>query len=171
MGGGPGFRVHQFGGGVPRRRPRTANPNQPEAVPDAWSILRQLLPLLILFILPLVSSFFSGSSTPSGPTYRTDAAAPPHTMERTTPKLNINYFVNPSDIEELSPRKLRQLDTRVEVDFINGLSYECDSQVRMRERMIQEAQGWFFPNVEKMKVSRGMELTACRKLEKLNYRK
>ncbi|KAJ5915131.1 J domain-containing protein [Penicillium verhagenii] len=166
MGGGPGFRVHQFGGAAPRRRPRATNSGQPQPPPDAWSILRQILPLLILFILPLLSSLFSGSS-PAGPTYRYDTAKPPHTMGRTTPKLNINYFVNPLDVEDLSPRKLRQLDSRVEVDFVSGLRFECESEVNLRDRKIQEAQGWFFPDVDKMKEARGMELKACRKLESL----
>ncbi|KAJ6103886.1 J domain-containing protein [Penicillium sp. IBT 16267x] len=166
MGGGPGIRVHQFGGAAPRRRPRTTNSGQPQPAPDAWSILRQIMPLLILFILPLLSSFFSGSS-PAGPSYRYDTAKPPHTMGRTTPKLNINYFVNPLDVEDLSPRKLRQLDQRVEVDFVTALRYECDGEVNLRDRKIQEAQGWFFPDVDKMKEARAMELKSCRKLESL----
>ncbi|KAJ5281571.1 Chaperone protein dnaJ [Penicillium angulare] len=169
MGGGPGFRVHQFGGATPRRRPRTTN-NGPEPTPDAWGILRQLLPLIILFILPLLSSLFSGSSAPAGPSYRFDTAKPPHTMGRTTPKLNINYFVNPLDVEDLSPRKLRQLDQRVEVDYVTSLRFDCEGEVHLRDRKIQEAQGWFFPDVEKMKEARAMELKSCRKLESLKGR-
>ena len=167
MGGGPGFRVHQFGGGVPRRRPRTATAGQSEQAPDGWAIVRQMLPLLILFILPLLSSIFSGSPTQTSATYRLDTAKPPHTMGRTTPKLNINYFVNPVDVEDYSPRKLRQLDQRVEVDFVSSLRYACDAEVQMRDRKVQEAQGWFFPDVEKMKEARAMELKSCRRLEQL----
>ncbi|KAJ5655414.1 Chaperone protein dnaJ [Penicillium longicatenatum] len=165
--GGPNIRVHHFGGAGPQRRPRPTNSGQPQPAPDAWSILRQLMPLLILFVLPLLSSLFSGSSSPTGPSYRYDTAKPPHTMGRTTPKLNINYFVNPLDVEDLSPRKLRQLDQRVEVDYVSALRYECDGEVNLRDRRIQEAQGWFFPDVDKMKEARAMELKSCRKLESL----
>lgn len=91
-------------------------------------------------------------------------------MGRTTPKLNINYFVNPLDVEDLSPRKLRQLDQRVEVDYVSALQYECNSEVNLRDRKIQEAQGWFFPDVDKMKEARAMELKSCRKLESLRGR-
>ncbi|KAJ5699178.1 J domain-containing protein [Penicillium malachiteum] len=166
MGGGPGFRVHQFGGGAPRRRPRATN-STPQPPPDLWSILRQILPLLILFLLPLLSSMFSGSPAPAGPTYRFDTPEAPHTLGRTTPSLNINYFVNPLDVEELSPRKLRQLDKRVEVAYVTNLQYDCENEVQFRDRKIQEAQGWFFPDVEKMKEARAMELKSCRKWETL----
>lgn len=169
MGGGPGFRVHQFGGARPRRRPREANA-QSEPIPSGWAVFQQLLPLILLFVLPLLSSLFSGSSTPSGPTYRFDTAVPPHTMQRTTPKLNLNYFVNPGDVEDYSARKFRQLDQRVEVDYVTKLRYECESEVHARERMIQEAQGWFFPDVEKMKEARAMELKSCRRLDNLKGR-
>ena len=51
MGGGPGFTVHRMGGGVPRRRPRTGD--EPEQ--GGLGGLAQLLPLLLLFVLPLLS--------------------------------------------------------------------------------------------------------------------
>lgn len=165
MGGGPGFTVHQFGGPRPRRRPRPAS-TQPEPMPPGWDMLRQLLPLILLFILPLLSSLFSGATAPSGPSYRFDSVSP-HTMQRTTPKLDINYFVNPVDVEDYSSRKFRQLDQRVEVDFVTKLRYECESEVQARERMVQDAQGWFFPDVERMKQARAMELKSCRRLDSL----
>ena len=166
MGGGPGVRVHQFGGPRPRRRPREAN--EPEAVPSAWAMFQQLLPLILLFVLPLLSSLFSSSSsTPSGPSYRFDAAVPPHTMHRMTPKLNIDYFVNPGDVNDYNARKFRQLDQRVEVDYVTKLRYECQNEVNVRERMIQDAQGWFFPDVEKMKAARSLELKSCQRLDSL----
>jgi DnaJ family protein B protein 12 len=130
-------------------------------------MLQQLLPLILLFVLPLLSSLFTGSSTPSGPSYRFDAAVPPHTMHRTTPKLNVNYFVNPVDVEDYNSRKFRQLDQRVEVDYVGKLRYECESEVHARDRMMQDAQGWFFPDVEKMKQARAMELKSCRRLDSL----
>lgn len=166
MGGGPGVRVHQFGGPRPRRRPREAT--EPEAVPSAWAMFQQLLPLILLFVLPLLSSLFSSSSsTPSGPSYRFDTAVPPHTMHRMTPKLNIDYFVNPGDVNDYNARKFRQLDQRVEVDFVTKLRYECQNEVNVRERMIQDAQGWFFPDVEKMRAARSLELKSCQRLDSL----
>ncbi|KAF3029305.1 hypothetical protein E8E15_007708 [Penicillium rubens] len=169
MGGGPGFRVHQFGGQAPRRRPRPAAAEQ-EAQIDARSFLRQLLPLIILFILPLLSSLFSGPSAPSGPSYRFDTPVSPHTLGRSTPKLNLNYFVNPLDVDNFSARNFRELDTRVEVEYVRTLRNECDAEAHERERRLQEAQGWLFPDVEKMKKARAMEMPSCRRLDQLKMK-
>lgn len=155
---------------MPRRRPRTTPTGDSEPAVDSWAFLRQLLPLILLFVLPLLSSLLSGPSTPAGPSYTFDAAKPPHTMGRTTPKLHLNYFVNPVDVEDFSARKLKQLDQRVEVDYVTSIRYECESEVQARERMIQEAQGWFFPDVEKMKEARALELKSCRRLDQLRGR-
>ncbi|EEP77057.1 conserved hypothetical protein [Uncinocarpus reesii 1704] len=167
MGGGPGIRVHQFGGARPRRRPRDANQQSEGASPGGFS-LSQFLPLILLFLFPLISSLFS-SSTPSGPSFRFDTASPPHTLHRTTPKLKINYYLNPTEVEDYSSRKLRQLDQKVEVNYVSNLRYECENEVRTRDRMVQDAQGWFFPDVEKMKKARQLELRSCKKLESLNF--
>lgn len=167
MGGGPGVRVHQFGGARPRRRPREANQQSEEqAARSGLASLSQLLPLLLLFILPLLSSLFS-SATPSGPSFRFDAAVPPHTMQRETPKLNIPYFVDPSELDDYSPRKLHQLDQKAEVEYVSQLRHECEIEVQARDRLVQEAQGWFFPDVEKMKEARSLELRSCKRLETL----
>lgn len=167
MGGGPGFRVHTFGGNRPRRRPAEAT-NQPPPSPSGWSSLTQLLPIILLFILPLLSSLFSGSSSvPSGPTFRFDGPVSPYTMHRTTPKLKVDYYLNPRDVDDYSAKKFHQLDQRVEVEYVGKLRVECDAEVKLRDRMIQDAQGWFFPDVEKMKEAREMELKSCQRLNEL----
>lgn len=168
MGGGPGFRVHQFGGGAPRRRPREASQSEPP--PTGWGLVQQLLPLILFFIVLLISTLLSGSPTPPGPSYRFDAPVTPHTMHRMTPKLNVNYYVNPTDVETYDKRRFRQLDQRVEVDFVTKLRYECEGEVQTRDRMVQDAQGWFFPDVEKMKAARAMEMKSCRRLDTLKGR-
>ncbi|KAK2774340.1 hypothetical protein FQN52_004281 [Onygenales sp. PD_12] len=167
MGGGPGIRVHQFGGARPRRRPREAQQqSEAQQTPPSMASLAQFLPLLLLFFLPLLSSLFSGS-TSSGPSMRFGSAAPPHTMHRTTPKLKLDYFLNPVEVEDYSARKFHQLDQRVEVDYVSRLRYDCENEVQARDRMIQDAQGWFFPDVEKIKEARSLELRSCKKLNSL----
>jgi DnaJ family protein B protein 12 len=169
MGGGPGFTVHQFGGNRPRRRPAGAAGNE-QPVSSGMSLLTSLVPILLLFVLPLLSSLFT-SSGPSGPTYRFDAAVPPHTELRTTPNLKINYYINPNDVAEYSARKFYQLDQTAERDFVSTLRNECEAEQRYRERMLQEAQGWFFPDVEKMKQARSLELRSCKRLDDLGNRR
>lgn len=167
MGGGPGVRVHQFGGARPRRRPQEANQQSEEqAARSGLASLSNLLPLLLLFILPLLSSLFS-SAAPSGPSFRFDAAVPPHTLQRETPKFNIPFFVDPSELDDYSPRKLHQLDQKAEVEYVSQLRHECEQEVHARDRIVQDAQGWFFPDVEKMKEARSLELRNCKRLETL----
>jgi DnaJ family protein B protein 12 len=88
-------------------------------------------------------------------------------LGRTTPKLNLNYFVNPLDVDNFSARNFRELDNRVEVEHIRTLRNKCDAEAHERERRLQDAQGWIFPDVEKMKKARAMEMPACRQLDSL----
>ena len=163
LGGGPGIRVHQFGGARPRRRPQAANNTQQEATNPGVSALTQLLPLLILFILPLLSSLFS-SSTPAGPTFRFEKPVPPHTMQRTTNNYKVDYWVNPKEVDDFSQRQFNQLDKRAEVDYISGVRYNCDVEVQNRQRLMEDAQGWFFVDEAKMQEARTMDLPNCQKL-------
>lgn len=170
LGGGPGVRVHQFGGARPRRRPPGANAQQPEQPPSVSSTLQSLLPLLILFLLPILSSLFSGSSSSSGPSMRFDAARPPYTQARTSRDLNIPYWVNPRDVSDYSPRKWKELDRVAEVRYMNQLSVQCESEQMTQSRMMQEAQGFFWTDEDQMARARNMELKNCKKLGQLQRR-
>lgn len=160
MGGGPGVRVHQFGGARPRRRPR--DPNAPPEPPaSAQSTLLGLLPLLIILVLPLLSSLFSGATTPSGPSMRFDSAQPPHTMHRTTPQLKVNYYINPAEVQEYNGAKFKVLDLRAENNFMQDLRLKCEAENQARARLQEEAQGWFFPDMEKLARASKMEMKSC----------
>ncbi|KAL9591787.1 MAG: hypothetical protein Q9179_007370 [Wetmoreana sp. 5 TL-2023] len=168
LGGGPGFRVHQFGGGRPRRRPREANGDTGQAPQSAMSVLSNLLPLLILFVLPLLSSIFS-SSAPTGPTFRFDSPEPPFTMRRTMPRLRVDYYLNPAEVEDYSNRNFRDLDRRAENSYVTNLQYDCQVEMRTRNRMMDDAQGWFFQDVEKMREARNYEMRSCRRLDEWGF--
>lgn len=160
--------MHQFGGGRPRRRPTAAE--QAEQQPSIATTLSSLLPLLFLFILPLLSSLFSGSGTSAtGPSLRFDAAVPPHTQQRTSARLNIPYWVNPSDVEDFSARKLKELDRSAEVRYMSHLNVECDLEQQRQARLMQDAQGWFFVDEAKMREARNMPKPSCTRLRELGY--
>jgi DnaJ family protein B protein 12 len=162
MGGGPGVRVHQFGGGRPRRRPR----GEDEPPQSASSILTSLLPLILLFIFPLLSSLFS-SSTPAGPTMRFDAAAPPHTQKIVSGYHKIPYWVNPAEIRDYTKAQRKTLDNQAEKRYLHHLNVACDEEHRERERLMQEAQGWFFVDEAQMERARRMELKSCKRLSEM----
>ena len=169
MGGGPGFTVHQMGGRTPRRRPQTQN-GEPQPPPGGFTALTQLLPLLLLFILPLLSSLFSGSSS-SGPSVRFDGPVPPNTMHRITPKYKIDYFINPTEVDGYSSRKFHQLDQRAEVDYISTLQYNCEIERNTRQQLLQDAQGWFAVDEDKIRKARSMPMKSCTRLDELRIRR
>ncbi|KAI4210715.1 MAG: hypothetical protein LQ351_006491 [Letrouitia transgressa] len=157
VGGGPGIRVHQFGGGRPRRRPRDANGNNEEPPQSAMSVLTNLLPILILFVLPLLSSIFS-SPTPSGPSFRFNSPEPPYVMHRTTPRLKVDYYLNPDEVADYNGRKMSELDRKAENSYITGLQYDCQLEMQTRNRMMEDAQGWFIQDAEKMRQARNYDM-------------
>jgi DnaJ homolog subfamily B member 12 len=169
MGGGPGFTVHRMGGATPRRRPQAAN-GEAAPPPSGLTALTQLLPLLLLFILPLLSSLFSGSSSPS-PSVRFDSPIPPNTMHRITPRYKVNYYINPVEVDGYSPRKFHQLDQQAEVDYISTLQYGCELEKNTKQQMLQDAQGWFSVDEEKVKQARSMTMRNCNRLDELRVRR
>lgn len=164
--GGPGVRVHQFGGGRPRRRPR----ENEAAAPDNSLVntLVGLLPIIFLFLFPLLSSIFSGgSSTPAGPRMVFDHPEFPHTQERVTPKLNVKYFVNPAEVKSYSSSQLRKLDNNAEIGLVRHLRAECENEIMYKQRLFDEAQGWFTQDPEKMEVANRFHATSCQRLDKM----
>ena len=166
LGGGPGFRVHQFGGGRPRRRPREANSGQEERQTSANSMLTNFLPLLILCVLPLLSSLFSGISTPSGPSFKFNAI-PPYTMQRKSHNYKVEYFINPSELGDFSKSKLDQLESRVEAIYVQQIRQACHEEIQIQNQMVHEAQGWFFPDMHKMQAARDFRMPNCERCKQL----
>jgi DnaJ homolog subfamily B member 12 len=163
MGGGPGIRVHQFGGMGPRRRPRNATEQEEPA--SGKAALAQILPILLLFILPLLTSLFTGSSS-SAPEVLFHRS-PPNTLQRTTPRFQVNYYVDPRAVDSYSERKLRQLDQTAEVKYVNTLKYECQVEHSERNRLLEEAQGWFSTDETKFREARAMPMRSCNRLNEM----
>jgi DnaJ family protein B protein 12 len=161
LGGGPGIRVQQFGGGRPRRRPNQAG--EPES---SSSILTSLLPLILLFVLPLLSSMFS-ASTPAGPTMRFDAGVDPHTKNFVSKHLKVPYWVNPDEVQDYSKTQLRNLDQMAEKKYIHHLNVQCDIEKNTQVQMMNDAQGWFFQDTDMMNRARRMDLKNCKKLSEM----
>lgn len=132
-----------------------------------------LLPILFFFIIPILTSLFSGSGTtqPSGPRMVFDNPMPPYTAERQTVHTKVNYFVNPDDIASYSKSKLHQLDKTAESNLQRVLRNECESERRMKQRLVDDAHGWLFPDQEKLKKANQYEMPACERLVNLGVRR
>jgi DnaJ homolog subfamily B member 12 len=164
--GGPGIRVHRFGGGRPRRQ--AAAQQQGNS-----SVLYQLLPVLLLLAFTVIPALFGGStpSTPS-PSFVFETAKPPYTLQRSTPQHGISYFLNPSEIQSLSTSKLRQLDQKAEVTFVRGLRDQCQLEHDVRQQKLANAQGWFgqIKDQNAYDEARTMRLSNCERLRAMGYR-
>jgi DnaJ family protein B protein 12 len=168
IGGGPGVRVHQFGGGAPRRRPNTAVPPGTQPSPSLSSTLSNLLPLLFLFVLPLLSSLFSSSSsTAAGPSLVFEQPRHPNIEERVSKRLKIHYFVDPREVHEYNPKKWRKLDEQAELQYVHAVKVRCQNEQFQQRRLMEDAQGWFYVDVDAMDRARNMELRNCQKLRNL----
>jgi DnaJ family protein B protein 12 len=167
LGGGPGIRVHQFGGGAPRRRPGTAQPPGNEPQPSLSSTLSNLLPLLFLFVLPLLSSLFGGSSTAAGPSLVFEQPKPPYTKERISSRLKVHYYVDPREVHEYSLKQWRKLDQDAENTYVTGIHARCQKEQFEQRKMMEDAQGWFYVDQEAMDRARHMDMKNCKKLNKM----
>lgn len=169
LGGGPGIRVHQFGGGRPRRRPGTAQPPGSEPQPSITSTLSSLLPLFFLFLLPLLSSLFGGDSTPKGPSIVLDGPRGAQTHGVTSNNLKIPYWVNKRDFEGLSNKELKNLHKVAETKFIQVTNSRCDTEKYKRSQAEQDAYGWFGPDKDKLAAARNMPMPNCKKMKEMGF--
>lgn len=164
-GGGPGVRVHQFGGARPRRRPGTATQNgQEQQAPSLSNSLSALLPLIFLFVLPLLSSLF-GSSAPSSPSVVFDMPRGAYSYARTSHKLGVPYWVNPADVKGYTNGDFRKLDGVAENKYIHIVNTRCETEKVRQQRMREEAYGWFSNDEVLMEKARKMHRPNCDQLK------
>ncbi|KAF5092913.1 hypothetical protein D0Z00_004343 [Geotrichum galactomycetum] len=162
---GPGIRVHFNGPGNPFQQARRQAAPQQEEV---FSIIR-LLPLLLLFIAPLLSSFFSGSggNYMSANAHFEFSPQAPYTSQHHTPHHNVPYYVNPAEVEDYTPRKFNQLGKRAEVSYIQTLRTLCTREYQYKQQKILDSQGWFSVDQEAYDKAKSLKLQHCDKLNEL----
>jgi DnaJ homolog subfamily B member 12 len=171
--GGPGIRIHQFGGGGPRRRPTAATgaDGRPQEAAST-NLLASILPILLFFIIPLLTSFLSGigGGTP-GPTFafeKTPSAS--LTQKWTSSKYKVDYWVNPSEVRDFSRGQRRDLDHKAEVRMVTDLNHQCSMERSRQQELFENAQGWFSVDREKVEEARNMKMDGCDKLKDLERR-
>ena len=130
--------------------------------------LQSLLPLLLLFIIPLLSSLFSGAA-PTYPSVRFENTSP-FTQKHVSTKLKVDYFVNPKDTADYTPRNWRDLSGHVENTYVQKLGTQCEWEKTLKQRAYQEAQGFWSRDQVKYQAAKDMAMPACQKLKGWGYR-
>lgn len=165
---GPGIRVHTFGGGPRQRRPQQAGNNRQ----GNFSVLYQLLPILLLIAFTIIPNLFSTSTPVTPPPSFSFELKDPYTVQRVTPQHSIPYYMKQADASSLSNSKLRQLDQKAEVTYVRGLRDMCQAEYDVRQQKLVDAQGWFgqITDKEAWEEARTMRLASCERLRGLGYR-
>ena len=166
MGGEPRMRAHQMDDGKPRKRPHNHVNQSPQS---PLTTLRSLLPLLLLLIIiPLLLWLFFGRAS-TYPSVRFEPTAP-HTQKHVSTKLEVDYYVDPKDTVNYTPRNWRDLSSHVENTYIQKLGTQCGWERTLKQRAYQEAQGFWSRDPVKWQAAEDMDMPACRKLKDWGYR-
>lgn len=172
MGGGPGVRVHQFGGDRARRRPHnhTHERQDAQANPSPFATLQSLLPLLLLVLIPLLSSlldaFFAAAP---GPSIHFETPRPPLTFHRESFRHKLDYYVDPSVVASYTSKQWIELDRRAEGEYVSALRYDCEAERERKMTLMREAQGLFWTDHQKMARANALTLKSCARLGELGY--
>ncbi|ABN68033.2 predicted protein [Scheffersomyces stipitis CBS 6054] len=177
--GGDGFTFQTFGGGEhpfmrhrqAQTRQRTRSQQQASgevpAQPPLRETLSQLLPVLLILIVPILSALFSDSS--SAPEYSFHKSKS-FSVERKTPKFSIPFYVSDSFIEKkkLSGKQLKNFDSKVENLYIQDRRSKCAREQHIKNEMIDDAQGWFYTDQMKLAEAESLPMPNCQALRNLN---
>ena len=77
------------------------------------------------------------------------------------------YWVNSHDVRDYSTREMNDFDGKAETQYITALQYECQLEIRTRNKMYEDAQGWFFVDESKLMEVRRYGMKACKRLKTL----
>lgn len=155
----------QFGGPTPRRRPR--NPQDgPEPQADFKHMLVQFLPIILFFLLPVLGSLWSSST--AGPSFSLHNAQSPYTKQIKTSSHKIPFWVNPDEYNDLTRSQKHRLDQDVVQSTVNELAFKCQQEKNEQRQVVDDAQGWFSVDQDKIKKARNMKLKSCERLQELN---
>ncbi|KAI0577812.1 DnaJ DnaJ-class molecular chaperone with C-terminal Zn finger domain protein [Pyrenophora tritici-repentis] len=117
----------------------------------------------------LFRQFFGGAfgGPFAGPSLVFETPRTPNTMKRVSSRIKIDYFVDPKDVQDYTPKKWRKLDEAAENQYVSITNTRCQTEKFKQRKAMEDAQGWFSVDTEAMNKARNMELKNCNKLRKL----
>ncbi|KAG0040851.1 hypothetical protein BGZ82_007873 [Podila clonocystis] len=198
---GPGF-GRQFGARQrtqqTQHRQHRQHPHQQaggEGATSGLSSLIQILPLILLFIISMSSSFFSDSDSPPSSSSGLNSATPEFSLAshgsykspRFTNAHNVPYFVNERKFkttfmttkEGVSPfidyervingykvgSILKQLEDNVEITYLKTMQAHCQDERKKKEIALNRAMGFFGPDKKLWAAAQKMTTASCDAIE------
>lgn len=194
FGGGPsqtftfgngGFQFQTFGGGDPFMRQRrsqfqqhqqhqhqqqarggASRRNGQQQEPSLIESLKQLVPILLLLFAIVLSAIFSDSDEIPNYSFTKTRS---FSTKRTTPNYKIPYFVEKSfDKKAYTSKQLKKFDLKIENIYIQDKRNKCSREQLLRNQMIDDAQGWFSTDQEKLRKAQKLPMPNCQALQDLN---
>ncbi|EGW29998.1 uncharacterized protein SPAPADRAFT_144677 [Spathaspora passalidarum NRRL Y-27907] len=174
---GNGFTFQSFGGADPfvRHRHQFRGHNQQNTQhqdrrqeASLSESLKALAPILLILIVPIFSALFSDSN--SAPEYSFHKTRD-YSVQRSTPRFNIPFYVNKKFTEKYSgksPQQLKNFDYKIENVYIQDKRAKCSREQIRKNEMIEDAQGWFFTDTEKLAAAENMAMPNCEILRGLS---
>lgn len=170
--GGNGFTFQSFGDEHPfgfgadahraRQRHQARQPRQPQPEASAWDTMKQLLPILMILGATLFLAFFAEDT----PEY-SFAPSSKYNVQRATPNHKIPFFVSEKLLQETTDRKLLAFDYKVEQAYVQDRRSSCAREQVRRNELIEDAQGWFYTDQQKLHAAQHMEMPNCQRLRDL----
>jgi DnaJ family protein B protein 12 len=125
---------------------------------NAFSILFNLMPLLMLIFLTFIGNWFAAD-----PIYSLTPTSK-YMHERFTSNHKFPYYVK-SDFDDTYKGSLKQLERNVEEDYIATLRHTCFKERNYKETLMWQARTYGDP--VRLKRAQEMETPACRKLTQI----
>ncbi|XP_034186703.1 dnaJ homolog subfamily B member 12 [Osmia lignaria lignaria] len=159
-----------FGGGFPqqefytRRSGRWARQADAQAQhahsqqTNGYTTFLQMLPVLLLILLTMMSSFFI-----SDPVYSLHSNAK-YSVLRTTQGLKVPYYVKENFHTEYQG-SLRRLEISVEEEYLNNLRHACFREKSYRDTMMWKARN--FGDQDLFFKAKNIELPSCKRVQDL----
>ncbi|KAI8145780.1 DnaJ domain-containing protein [Fennellomyces sp. T-0311] len=164
---GPGFAPHYYSSGAARRTQQQARAQRQNGT-AGWTVLLQILPLLILFGYSILSGLFT-DNTPAFSLRPTSV----YSQVRMTHSHQVPYYVNPSAFRatEQSRHKLSRVEQQVEVDWVRGLQHACNNERRERANRMNAASGVFGigRNEDAYQKALKMPMKSCEEIRRFGY--
>lgn len=125
---------------------------------NSYSVLLQMMPILVLICLSLMSSFFV-----SDPPYSLSRTSK-YLYERKTNSLRVPYFVKENFASEYQG-SIRRIESQVEEEYITNLRASCFRERNYKESMIWRARN--FRDRELEEKARSLRTPSCQTLNEL----
>ncbi|EFN84225.1 dnaJ homolog subfamily B member 12 isoform X2 [Harpegnathos saltator] len=125
---------------------------------NGYTTFLQMLPVLLLILLTMMSSFFI-----SDPVYSLHSNSK-YSVSRTTQGLKIPYYVKENFHSEYQG-SLRRLEISIEEEFMNSLRQTCVREKNYRETMMWKARN--FGDQDLFLKAKSLETPSCRRLQEM----